>query len=70
MHADQVSKTPPTGMYISTGSFIIRGKRNFVQPRALQLGLTLMFCLAEESLSNHIGERKVRLDDENIERLE
>jgi hypothetical protein len=57
-------------MYISTGSFIIRGKRNFVQPRALQLGLTLMFCLAEESLSNHIGERKVRLEDEDLERLE
>ena len=35
VHADQVSKTPPTGMYIATGSFIIRGKRNFVQPRAL-----------------------------------
>ena len=70
VHADQVSKTPPTGMYISTGSFIIRGKRNFVQPRALQLGLTLMFCLAEESLSNHIGERKVRLEDEDKERLE
>jgi len=25
-----VSKTPPTGMFIGTGSFIIRGKRNFV----------------------------------------
>jgi hypothetical protein len=29
-----------------------------------------MFCLAEESLSNHIGERKVRLEDEDKERLE
>lgn len=30
VHSEQVSKTPPTGMYIATGSFIIRGKRNFV----------------------------------------
>ena len=35
VNAEQVSKTPPSGMYIATGSFIIRGKRNFVQPRAL-----------------------------------
>jgi predicted ribosome quality control (RQC) complex YloA/Tae2 family protein len=32
VNANQVSKTPPTGMFISTGSFIIRGKRNFIQP--------------------------------------
>ena len=70
VHADQVSKTPPTGMYIGTGSFIIRGKRNFVQPRALQLGLTMMFVVAEESLANHVGERKVRLEEEDVERLE
>lgn len=30
VNAEQVSKTPPTGMYIGTGSFIIRGQRNFV----------------------------------------
>ena len=70
VNAEQVSKTPPTGMYIATGSFIIRGKRNFVQPRALQLGLTLMFNLNEESLANHIGERKSRLADEDKERME
>lgn len=49
-------------MYIGTGSFIIRGKRNFVMPRSLQLGFTLMFTLNEDSLTNHIGERKIRLD--------
>jgi len=70
VHAEQVSKTPPTGMYIATGSFIIRGKRNFVQPRSLTLGLTLMFALSEESLANHIGERKSRLEQEDVERME
>lgn len=57
-------------MYISTGSFIIRGKRNFIQPRTLTLGLTLMFALNEESLANHIGERKCRLEQEDQERLQ
>lgn len=55
-------------MYIGTGSFIIRGKRNFVIPRALQLGFTLMFTLNEDSLINHIGERKIRLDQSDIEK--
>lgn len=57
-------------MYIATGSFIIRGKRNFVQPRALTLGLTVMFALNEESLANHIGERKIRLDADDVAKLE
>ena len=70
VNADQVSKTPPTGMFISTGSFIIRGKRTFIQPRSLQLGLTLMFALNEESLANHIGERKMRLEQDDIDKME
>ena len=60
MQADQVSKTPPTGLYISTGSFIIRGKRNFITPSKLELGFTLMFSLSPESIGNHIGERRPR----------
>jgi len=54
-------------MFIQTGSFIIRGKRNFIQPQRIELGFTLMFCLGEESLANHVGERKPR---ESIEELE
>ena len=62
VNADQVSKTPPTGLYISTGSFIIRGKRNSLTPNKLELGFTVMFGLNEESLAGHIGERKPRID--------
>jgi hypothetical protein len=29
-----------------------------------------MFCLNEDSLANHIGERKSRLEKEEIDRLE
>ena len=69
VYADQVSKTPPSGLYISTGSFIIRGKRNFITPNKLELGFTLMFALNPESIANHIGERKPRnqLGDEGAD---
>ena len=65
--AHQVSKTPPTGMFIQTGSFIIRGKRNFISPPKLELGFTLMWCLSEESIANHMGERKVREDETDLQ---
>ena len=29
-----------------------------------------MFALNEESLANHMGERKIRLDQEDVDRLE
>jgi len=29
-----------------------------------------MFALNEESLANHIGERKIRLDADDVEKLE
>ncbi len=70
VYAEQVSKTPPTGMYISTGSFIIRGKRNFLTPARMELGFTLMMALDDESLPNHIGERKPRLADEEMTKIE
>ena len=54
-------------MFIGTGSFIIRGKRNFLQPQKLELGFTLVFCISEESLANHIGERHLRGEGDNDE---
>lgn len=55
-------------MFISTGSFIIRGKRNFITPQKLELGFTVMFCLGEESLAEHLGERKPREDIDELHR--
>ena len=37
------------------------------QPQKLELGFTLMFCLSEESLANHIGERHLREDIKALE---
>lgn len=67
VHADQVSKTAPTGLYISAGSFMIRGKRNFITPNRLELGFTLMWMLDDESLMNHLGERKPKIADDELE---
>ena len=57
-------------MSMGTGSFMIRGKRNFISPQKLELGYTVMFCLNEESLSRHIGERAPREDPEELAKLE
>ena len=63
VHPDQVSKTAPTGMYLSTGSFMIRGKKNFLSPAKLEMGLVLLFKLGEESIAAHLGERKLNDED-------
>lgn len=39
----QVSKTAPTGEYLSTGSFMIRGKKNFLPPCYLVYGFGFLF---------------------------
>lgn len=62
--SEQVSKTAPTGEYLTTGSFMIRGKKNFLPPCHLVLGLSFMFKLEESSIERHKGERKVRTFDE------
>lgn len=40
---DQISKTPPSGEYLSKGSFIISGKKNFVRNSKLELAIGLTF---------------------------
>ena len=42
VYPDQVSKTPETGEYLPTGSFIIRGKKNYINT-SLQLGYGILF---------------------------
>ena len=56
----QVSKTPESGEFVPTGSFIIRGRKNMLTPTKLELGYTILFMMDEESMKNHTNERKVR----------
>ena len=60
VHHSQVSKTAPTGEYLTTGSFMIRGKKNFLPPCYLMMGFGFLFKLDETSIENHLNERKVR----------
>jgi len=58
----QVSKTAPTGEYLTTGSFMIRGQKNFLPPVTLVLGFGILFKVDEASIANHLHERKIRSD--------
>lgn len=68
VHANQVSKTAPTGEYLSTGSFMIRGKKNFLPPSHLILGLGFVFKLEDSSVERHRGERGIKMfgDDASV----
>ena len=64
----QVSKSAPTGEYLTTGSFMIRGKKNYLPPSHLILGFGILFKLGEECVENHKNERRVRtlMEDEAV----
>ncbi|KAI9800131.1 MAG: hypothetical protein M1833_003458 [Piccolia ochrophora] len=59
--SDQVSKTAPTGEYLTTGGFMVRGHKNFLPPSQLLLGFGVMFHISDESKARHF---KHRLQDE------
>ncbi|XP_071453923.1 ribosome quality control complex subunit NEMF homolog [Hetaerina americana] len=65
VHSDQVSKTAPTGEYLTTGSFMIRGKKNYLPPCHLIMGFSFLFKLEDGSIFRHAHERKVRSIEED-----
>uniref|UniRef100_A0A8C3ARX1 Ribosome quality control complex subunit NEMF n=1 Tax=Cyclopterus lumpus TaxID=8103 RepID=A0A8C3ARX1_CYCLU len=67
VHHHQVSKTAPTGEYLTTGSFMIRGKKNFLPPSYLIMGFGFLFKVDEQSLFRHRGERKVKTIEEDMQ---
>ena len=60
VRADQVSKTAPSGEYLITGSFMIRGKKNFLPPSRLELGVGVLFYVSEDSAASRPTERSIR----------
>ncbi|KAJ2108613.1 hypothetical protein GGI16_001061 [Coemansia sp. S142-1] len=69
VEASQVSKTAPTGEYLSTGSFMIRGKKHFLPPTQLVYGFGFLFRLADdESVARHVRARQQRqaIMEENL----
>jgi predicted ribosome quality control (RQC) complex YloA/Tae2 family protein len=57
VNADQVSKSAPTGEFLPTGSFMVRGKKNFLPPAQLILGFGVVFLITEESKARHVKHR-------------
>ncbi|TVU49717.1 hypothetical protein EJB05_01045 [Eragrostis curvula] len=70
VYPHQVSKTAPTGEYLTVGSFMIRGKKNFLPPTPLVMGFGILFRLDESSLAAHLNERRVRGEDEALQEIE
>ncbi|XP_014218466.1 nuclear export mediator factor NEMF homolog [Copidosoma floridanum] len=60
VNSDQVSKTAPTGEYLTTGSFMIRGKKNYLPHCQMIMGLGFLFRLEDSSIERHQNERRVR----------
>jgi len=59
VESHQVSKTAPTGEYLTIGSFMIRGRKNFLPPCQLEMGLAVFFRLGDElSIARHANERR------------
>ncbi|MGL5750888.1 MAG: NFACT RNA binding domain-containing protein, partial [Paraclostridium sp.] len=52
VEADQVSKTAPTGEFISRGSFMIKGKKNMISPYRLEYGVGLIFIYKSDNIKN------------------
>ena len=54
VESHQVSKTAPSGEYLTVGSFMIRGKKNYLPPVPLEMGLAVLFRLGDEdSIARH-----------------
>ena len=56
VHSNQVSKTAPSGEYLTTGSFMIRGKKNYLPPSPLVMGFAFLFKLDESCAAGHAGK--------------
>ncbi|KAH0495591.1 hypothetical protein TgHK011_009128 [Trichoderma gracile] len=57
VNADQVSKTTPSGDILPPGNFTIQGKKNYLPPTQLLLGLGFAFKISEQSKGNHLKHR-------------
>lgn len=52
----QVSKSAPSGEFLSTGSFMIRGRKNYLLPEHLQFGFSFMFRVGTDILTSMFME--------------
>jgi predicted ribosome quality control (RQC) complex YloA/Tae2 family protein len=56
---EQVSKTPESGEYISKGSFIIRGQKNFIRVDKMELGFGIGFkVIGKEGFKGYVEKEE------------
>ena len=68
VNPSQVSKTPESGEYLTKGSFIIRGQKNFIQVDKMELGFGILFKVGKKTIANaNISEKS---NPDNLEELE
>jgi hypothetical protein len=44
---------------------MIRGKRNFIQPNRMEMGITFLFKIDNESAKRHVHDRKIHQKEVN-----
>ena len=54
---DQITKTAPSGEYLSVGIFHAKGNKNFLPPAQLTLGYGVLWRIDEESKKKHVRHR-------------
>lgn len=64
VHHHQVSKTAPSGEYLTVGSFMIRGKKNYLPLSQLVLGFSFLFRLGDDSIAKHAEQQKIKVLNE------
>ncbi|KAL3894747.1 MAG: hypothetical protein SGCHY_005096 [Lobulomycetales sp.] len=58
VYPDQVSKKGPSEHDLPTGTFMIRGKKNWLPPVNLVYGFGLLFHMDQQSVSSHLWDRR------------
>ncbi|POS79528.1 hypothetical protein DHEL01_v202088 [Diaporthe helianthi] len=70
VNAEQVSKSAPAGDYLPSGSFMVRGTKNYLPPQPLILGFGFLFKISEQSKGNHIKHRLVDAETSTAEEIQ
>jgi hypothetical protein len=66
--SDQVSKSAPSGEYLKTGSFVVRGKKNYVEAHRLEYGVGILFRV-RKNVDENDGPATKEIGDLSIEDL-
>ncbi|EDO05790.1 Fibronectin-binding protein A N-terminus (FbpA) family protein [Babesia bovis T2Bo] len=65
VHHHQVSRSAPSGEYLPHGSFMIRGKKNYVQPQRLEMAIGVVFHIEVPDIDEEEVEAPAGPDTED-----